>query len=158
MKKNLFLATIAVGIGTLITPYYASAAEEDSVVYSLENDTSMNRVLQNEEGELYTIEVEKVPEFSLMSSSIIIKSKGSYKITKSLPKQWNITYYISINSNYNISNANQLSINILKGTLKNSSLTFNKHSAVASIERKIGLISNTSSVTATISDKKLVIK
>ena len=83
-------------------------------------------ILQNEEGELYTIEVEKVPEFSLMSSSIIIKSKGSYKITKSLPKQWNITYYISINSNYNISNANQLSINILKGTLKNSSLTFNK--------------------------------
>lgn len=158
MKNKLFLVAAVLAVGSLTTPFNASAKAEDSLIYSIEDGGTMNQVLENEDGEIYSIEIEEVPEFSIMRSTIPIKNKGSYKVTKSLPNQWNITYYISINSSYDISNANRLSINITQGTLKNSSLTFNKTRAIATIERKMGILSNTGSVTATVSKKNLIIK
>lgn len=94
----------------------------------------------------------------LLGSLINLNGEGTYKIITSLPGQWKVTYYVSIDSGFYITNVNRLSIELYKGSIKRNSLTYTKTQATCVFERKIGLLSLETTVNVKVYGKQLIIE
>ncbi|WP_301107542.1 DUF5626 family protein [Sporosarcina sp.] len=157
MKKSCMMGVCLAVMLVIFTPYSTSANELEPA-YSLETGGTTTQQVKAANGETYTVRIEEITEMGTYSSTIDITKKGTYKITASLPRQWSVTYDVTIDNNYFITGANNLYINIMKGKLKNSSLVHSKTKATATLKRQIGIVPTTSQITARISGKKLIIE
>ncbi|WP_407371663.1 DUF5626 family protein [Carnobacterium sp.] len=73
-----------------------TALTENTVSYDLEKGGLQQFEVENDLGEIYTITVEKEPQFLLAASSV---SNGTYKITKERALQWKASYKVDVSNN-----------------------------------------------------------
>lgn len=157
MKKLCMMTAFLAAIFIAFMPRAASANELE-LVYSLEKGGITTQQLETPNGDIYSVRIEEETEMETTSSTIGLTKKGTYKITASLPRQWSVTFDVTIDNNYFITGANNLYINIMKGKLKSSSLVHSKTKATATLKRQIGIIPTTSQITARVSGKKLIVE
>lgn len=132
-------------------------AQDEILTYSLEEGGTQTAEFQSPDGTILQIQVQEVLQPVIFRSTVSIPNRGIYKISSSLKNNWHVSYYVSINDSFKITNTSGLSINLLNGSLKNSSLTHTSTQAKLSFQRKIGLLTKLDVTTATISGKKLVV-
>lgn len=154
MKKIGFFFLLLLVLAPL---HSKTTLAEEILTYSLEEGGTQTVEFQALNGEILQIQVQEVPKLVSFRSTISVPNRGIYKVSASLTNQWNVTYYVSIDSSFKITNTSGFSIKTLTGSLKNSTLSHTSTQAIAAFERKIGLITKKESVKATLSGKSLII-
>lgn len=117
--------------------------------YFLEQSEPIISKYIDEDGDEVTTTIERLPSFSRIA-------KGTYKISKEKSGAWRVSFHVSINSSKQITGTSNMSVKALSGSITSTSLTSNKTSATCKFTRKVGTISSTANVTATIKNGKLV--
>ena len=102
------------------TPARHLLPAEEILTYSLEEGGTQTVEFQALNGETLQIQVQEVPKLVSFRSTISVPNRGIYKVSASLTNQWNVTYYVSIDSSFKITNTSGFSIKTLTGSLKNS--------------------------------------
>ncbi|WP_291292339.1 DUF5626 family protein [Enterococcus sp.] len=152
MKKLVFLVACLLGFagGSLVASADESHPEE--LVYELTAGTERQEISYlDEAGEEVVLSVEYVQPLARIA-------KGTYKVSKTVKGSWTASYNVKIDSKEKITAATDLSIKALKGSITSSSLTHTSTKATCSFKQKAGTITTSASVTATISNGKLVVK
>lgn len=150
MKKMMLVSAVCFGGLFMNLSVDATELKSLEVSYDLNKRETISYEHVNENGEQIVIEVESVQPVSRVS-------KGRYKIKKTSKGQWSVVYYVSVNTNNQITKTSGLDIKALKGNIKSTSLTNTKTSATCSLSRKIGTVTSNAKVTAKIINKKLTV-
>lgn len=132
-------------------------AHEETLTYSLEEGGTQTIEFESSENETLQIQVQEMPQVLTLRSTILVPNRGIYKVTASLTNQWHASYYVSISSSFEITNTSGFSLNVLTGSLKSSKLSHTNNQAIASFERKVGLVTKSNMVKATLKGKSLII-
>lgn len=152
MKKLVILVACFLGfLGVSVT----AAADEkntDELVYEMTAGVGSQEISYiDEAGDEVVLSVEYIQPFARIA-------QGTYKVSKTVKGSWTASYNVKINSKEQITAATSLSIKALKGSILSSSLTHTTTKATCSFKQKAGTITTNASVTATISNGKLVVK
>lgn len=116
----------------------------------LENNPKEETYYIDSSGELIHLTISLVSKPSRVNA-------GTYRITKSSPGNWTASYDIRINGSRQITAANNKRFTTPRGSIVSSSLTHSSTRAVCSFRYRSGLITSNQSVTATISNGRIVI-
>lgn len=93
----------------------------------------------------------------LLTEEPLRVDEGTYRITKSSPGNWTASYDIRVNGNSQIIAATNLSFTVLRGSVVFSTLAYSSNRAVCNFRYKFGLTTSNQSVTATISNGRIVV-
>lgn len=116
----------------------------------LENNPKKETYYIDSSGELIHLSISLVSEPTRVNA-------GTYRITKSSPGNWTASYDIRVNGSRQITAANNKRFTTPRGSIVSSSLTHSSTRAVCSFRYRSGLITSNQSVTATISNGRIVI-
>jgi hypothetical protein len=84
-------------------------------------------------------------------------SAGTYRITKTSPGSWTVSYEIRVNENKEITAVANKRFTTLRGNLVSSSLTYTSEQVDFHFRYKSGVFTSNKSVTATISNGRIVV-
>lgn len=126
--------------------------QEGGLEYSLlENNPKKEETYYfDSSGELIHLSISLVSEPTRVNA-------GTYRITKSSPRNWTASYDIRVNGSRQITAANNKRFTTPRGSIVSSSLTHSSTRAVCSFRYRSGLITSNQSVTATISYGRIVV-
>lgn len=123
----------------------------DGLEYSLlENKPKEEIYYIDSSGELIHLTISLVSEPTRVNA-------GTYRITKSSPGNWTASYDIRVNGSRQITASNNKRFTTPRGSIVSSSLTHSSTRAVCSFRYRSGLITSNQSVTATISNGRIVV-
>lgn len=148
MKKIMSIGLIIIGIFYLGNTVEAS--EIGTVEYDLYENSNLSYEGIDEQGNTVLIEIERIPSLNRLA-------KGTYKISKTLKNRWSITYNIGVNTRDQVTSATGLNAKAISGSFISTSLTSSTSSATCSFKQKIGTVTSTGNVTASISKGKLIV-
>ncbi len=121
------------------------------IEYSLlENKTKEETYYIDSSGELIHLVITLVSEPTRVNA-------GTYRITKSSPGNWTASYDIRVNGSKQITAANNKGFTTPRGSIVSSSLTHSSTRAICNFRYRSGLITSNQSVTATISNGRIVV-
>lgn len=138
--------------GFIAFSIHVNAQEQvDGLEYSLlENNPKEEAYYIDSSGELIHLSISLVSEPTRVTA-------GTYRITKSSPGNWTASYDIRTNGSRQITVANNKRFTTPRGSIVSSNLTHSSTRAVCSFRYRSGLITSNQSVTATISNGRIVI-
>jgi len=148
MKKIISISLILISLFYLGNT--AKASEINTVEYDLYEGNNLNYEVIDEQGNTVIIEIERISPLNRIA-------KGTYKISKTLKNRWSITYYIDVNTKDQITGATGLNAKAISGSFISTSLTSSTSSANCYFKQKVGTVTSTGNVTASISKGKLIV-
>lgn len=153
--KKLILLTVFLFTALSLTPHTFTQEIDSSdtfLEYSLDSvENKVEKIYTNEQNEEVYLTIESIPSKSYIS-------QGTYKVSKSVKGSWEVSFNVSINSSNHFTGTSNLNLKALKGSITSSSLTHTSTKATCSFKQKAGIITSSATVTATISNGKLVVK
>lgn len=155
MKKFFlsFLSVVLLSLFVCATPSCAQT-ENQWLEYDIATETGTKEFHTfDESGEELILSIEPVSE--LRQTRL---SAGTYKVSKKSTGSWEASYNVRVNQNNCFISANNLNLKALKGSVLSSSLDYTSKKATCSFKHKVGIITTSASVVATISSGKLIVK
>ncbi|MDH6365667.1 hypothetical protein M2139_002666 [Enterococcus sp. PF1-24] len=130
---------------------FASESQESPsvMIYNFKETAPKAISYFDEQGNFVELTIEK-------SCSLARVDNGSYKISKTVAGVVSVSYYVTIKDNQ-FTQAYNLSINALSGSVASKNLSYNSNKATCSFTTKAGAIYTPRSVVATISNKSLYV-
>lgn len=152
MKKLIVFCFVVFGlVGSTVTGHTQEKPDTPVIVYSLVDGAHEESIAYvDESGNLIQVSVEQL-------SSPTRVNAGTYRISKSSPGNWSVSYDIRVNSNRQITSTANLSFTTPRGSITSRSLTHTASRAVCNFTYRYGLVNSNQSLTATISNGKIVI-
>lgn len=135
MKRWMILFLLLVGFVGVAKPVYVDEQLESTEHSLLANDIAA----------------------ASASTATIGVSTGTYRITKTSPGSWTVSYEIHVNENKEITAVTNKRVTTLRGNLVSSSLTYTSNQADFRFRYESGVIVSNKSVTATISNGRIVV-